>query len=441
MFVPRKKSLFRKDNNSSRPYRIVVLLVLIILVLFMLQGISQGSVTPLLIATPTPTRTVDSYVQEGETHFIAGDLDKSLEAFQRASEVNPNDIILWIELARIQVYSSSLITTDEAKYARLSEALESINRAVEINTEDSTAHAVRAFVLDWLANPGLVGEDWQALLTEAEQEAVIALQLDNQNTLALAYYAEILVDQQKWIQADQYIREAVQRDPSTMDVHRINAYVQESLGNYSEAITEYKRAAEINPNLTFLYLAIGANYRKLKQYDLALAYFDRAANINEQLNIKDPIPYLSIAKTYVQMGQFLTAGLNARKGLQYSPDNPDVYGQLGIIYFKARNYEGAIPALKCALRGCNAEESCEVRQCNPEEDPMVPIDGLPLTANTVVYYFTYGSVLAGMHRETNGYCEEAMQILRLVKQGFPDDETIMQIVEESENICRSYGYY
>ena len=389
MYVPHKKPLFRKDDHSSRPYRIVVLLVLIILVLFMLQGISQGSVIPLLMATPTPTRTVGSYVEEGETHFIAGNLDKSLEAFQRAAEVDPNDINLWVELARIQVYSSSLITTDEAKHTRLNEALGSIDKAIEINAEDSTAHAVRAFVLDWLANPGLVGDEWQALLTEAEQEAVTALQLDNQNTLALAYYAEILVDQQKWVQADKNIHEAVQRDPSIMDVRRINAYVQESLGNYSEAITEYKRAVEINPNLTFLYLAIGANYRKLKQYDLALTYFDKAANINEQLNIKDPIPYLSIAKTYVQMGQFFSAGINARKGLQYSPDNPDVYGQLGIIYFKARNYEGAIPALKCALRGCTSEESCEVRQCNPETDPMIPIEGLPLTANTVVYYFTY----------------------------------------------------
>jgi len=441
MCASRKKPLFHKNNHSSNHYRIAVFITLILLVLFVLQSISHGSITPLFLSTPTPTRTVDSYIEEGETHFIAGDLNKSLTAFQQAAKVNPNDVNLWVELARIQVYSSSLIITDESKHARLNDALRSIDRALEINPEDSTAHAVRAFTLDWLADPGLVGKDWQNLLTEAEQEAVKALQLNNQDILALAYYAEILVDQQKWLQADQYIREAVQRDPSIMDVHRINAYVQESLGNYSEAITEYKRAVEINPNLTFLYLAIGANYRKLQQYDLALEYFDKAANINEQLNIKDPIPYLSIAKTYVQMGQFFSAGLNARKGLQFSPDNPNLYGQLGIIYFKARNYEGAIPALKCALRGCTAEESCEVRQCNSEIDTMVPIEGLPLTASTVVYYFTYGSVLAGMHRESNGYCEEAMQILKMVQRDFSNDPTVMQIVQDGENICHSYGYY
>ena len=59
--------------------------------------------------------------------------------------------------------------------------------------------------------------------------------------------------------------------------------MQESLGNYSQAINEYKEAMHINPNLTFIYLRIGANYRKLQQYDAALEYFAKAAKINEQL--------------------------------------------------------------------------------------------------------------------------------------------------------------
>ena len=78
----------------------------------------------------------------------------------------------------------------------------------------------------------------------------------------MAYYAEILVDQQKWIQAEQNIRQALERAPELMDVHRINGYVQESLGNYNQAISEYEEAIRINPNLTFIYLRIGANYRR-----------------------------------------------------------------------------------------------------------------------------------------------------------------------------------
>jgi tetratricopeptide (TPR) repeat protein len=296
-------------------------------------------------------------------------------------------------------------------------------------------------VLDWLAGNSVTQAERETLLNEAEQEVIYAIQLDNQNMLALAYYAEILVDQQKWIQAEQNSREAVAQAPDLMDTRRINGYVQESLGNYSQAISEYKEAIRINPNLTFIYLRVGANYRKLTQYDAALDYFDKAATINEQLGVRDSIPFFSIATTYTQMGEFFSAGLNARKGLTYDPNNADAFGRLGIVYHRSRNYEGAIPAFKCAIRGCTLEESCEVRQCDSETDTGGAVEGLPLTTGTVDYYLTYGAVLAGMHRTSNGFCEEGMDILKSVKQDYSGDPIIMQNVTESETICNDYGYF
>jgi len=414
---------------------------IIMILLIFLRSFNQGEITPMFMPTPTPTRTLDSYAEEGEVYFIAGDLDKSIEAYHQAVSLDPNNIELLSEWARILVYSSTLLTIDQDRIDRLEEALATINNAVEIAPEDSMVHAIKSFVLDWLAGNRVTQAEKEALLNEAEQEAIHAIQLDNQNMLALAYYAEILVDQQKWIQAEQNIHEAAARAPELMDVRRINGYVQESLGNYSQAISEYKEAIRINPNLTFIYLRIGANYRKLKQYESALEYFDKAAVINEQLGVHDSIPYFSIATTYTQMGEFFSAGLNARKGLNYDPENADAFGRLGIVYHRSRNYEGAIPAFKCAIRGCTAEESCEVRQCDPETDPMVAVEGLPLTAGTVDYYLTYGAVLAGMHRTSNGFCKEGMDILRLVKANYSGDPIIMQNVVESETICNSYGYY
>jgi hypothetical protein len=64
---------------------------------------------------------------------------------------------------------------------------------------------------------------------------------------------------------------------------------------------------------------------------------------------------------------------------------------------------------------------------------------MPLTANTVVYYYTYGSVLAAMHRASDTYCNDAVKVLEQVRSGFPKDETIMSIVQNSEDICASYG--
>jgi tetratricopeptide (TPR) repeat protein len=441
MYIPEKKPLFRKPNRESNPYRIAIMLAILLVMLLILRNLNSGNITPLFLPTSTPTRTIDSFADEGQTYFVAGDLEKAMEAYQQAVALDPANVELRAELARIQIYSSTLLTIDEEKINRLNEALATINEAIAIDSQNSNAHAIKAFALDWLSDPNIVVGDRDVLLTEAEQEAVQALQLDNTNTLALAYYAEILVDEQKWVQAEQNIREAVDREPESMDVRRIYGYMLESIGNYSQAIGEYQEAIRIDPNLTFIYLRIGANFRTLENYDMALEYFDKAATINEQLGVQDSVPYFSIATTYTQMGEFLVAGTNALKGLNYDPGNADMYGRLGIVYHRSRNYEGAIPAFKCALTGCTAEESCEVRQCNSEVDPMLAVEGLPLSNSTVDYYLTYGSVLAGMHRSVNGYCEEGMRILEMIRADYSNDVTVMSTLNESEEICKGYGYY
>ena len=437
-----KYPTFRRHTPASNPYRVLGILFLLVLSLFLLRAIQKKQIQSPFAPTPVSTRSSPSYTSEGETYFVAGNLPAAIQAYRKAAGVDPQNADVRAELARIQVYSSASLTTDAQKRERLLDAQESINQAAALAPEDSNVHAVRALVLDWLSNPNIAGDQREAFVTEAEQAAVRALQIDNQNALALAYYAEILLDQQKYLQAEQYIRQAIERDPNLMDVHRINGLVMETLGDYGAAIEEYKRAIEITPNLTFLYLNTGVNYRQLKLYDVALEYFSKAASINEQLDIKDPIPYLAIGKTYSQTGEFFAAAQNVRKGLKFDPTNPDVYGSLGVIYFKSRNYEGAIPALKCAVRGCTAKESCDVRRCDPATEPEITIEGLPLSGSTVVYYFTYGSVLAGMHRPTDGnnYCEEAMKVLREVRAGFANDPTVIQIVDASEQICASFGF-
>jgi lipoprotein NlpI len=71
------------------------------------------------------------------------------------------------------------------------------------------------------------------------------------------------------------------------------------------------------------------------------------------------------------MGEFFIASRNVKKALQIRSHHPDVYGQLGIVYFKSHNYEGSIDPLKCAIYGCNAETSCAIRECDPEKDEKI----------------------------------------------------------------------
>ncbi len=208
-----KKPTFRSNGSGANTYRLLVLLILVLGSFFVLRALGNNQIRSPFDPTPVPTRTASSFVTEAEARFNAGDLNGAIAAYQQATQLEPQNVQLWSKMAQIQVYSSNLLTTDEERRTRLQEALSSINQAVKVAPDDSTAHAIRAFVLDWNSNSALAGDQSDALLSQAEQEAVQALQLDNQNTLALAYYAEILLDQQKWMQANQYIQQAIERDP------------------------------------------------------------------------------------------------------------------------------------------------------------------------------------------------------------------------------------
>jgi tetratricopeptide (TPR) repeat protein len=435
MNVPPRRPIFTRRPESNL-YRMFfwVLMALggIWLILQMRGGLIKSPFEP----PPAPTRTSASYALEGDAQFTAGSIDKAISAYQEAVRVDPNNAKAWADLSRIQTYSSSLLTTDAERVARLKESLQSARKATQLAADDSTTHAVLAFALDWNADQSLFTDEVvQQNLTQADEEALHALQLDPTNTLAAAYYSEILVDEQKWTQAEQYIKQAVDQDPSLMDVHRVYAYVLESLGEYNLAIQEYDKAISITPKLTFLYLRAGANYRTLgfkspneenqKQlFDKSLEYFAKAASINSELQVKDPVPYLSIAKTYSQEGEYFIAARNVQKALDFQPDNPDFYGQLGIIYFKSRNYEGSIPALACAVKGCSGEDSCKGRGLDAcdTQDPPQTVKALPLSLGSVDYYQVYFSVLAALGPRDPTYCPEAARVISLVRaSGYEKD--------------------
>ncbi|MBN2500490.1 MAG: tetratricopeptide repeat protein [Anaerolineales bacterium] len=433
MQISDERPLFRPRRYRPNPYVLLILLVLVIAAASwaysIIHGLETGEVQPLFAATATPTRTVDSYLQEAAAFFEAGDLVSSIAAFEDALRVDPDNAEVLAELARVQTYYSSLLTPDR-KTALLDSALENINRAVELDPMNSDAHAVRALVLDWNSAYADTQEEQDEMLLLAYEASVRAVSLDNQNALALAYQAEVLLDQFKWTQARQLAELALNMEPNAMDTHRVFAYVLESTANYSQAIDEYKKAAEINPNFTYLYIKIGQNYRQLQLYEDALDYFDRAATINEVNGIQDPLPYIAIAKTYSRDGEFFIAARNIQRALEFDPTNADTFGQLGIVYFRSRNYEGSIPAFKCAIEGCTAEETMTTLGEPLGLELGQPVNGLALNDFTAVYYYTYGSVLAALDQ-----CAEAVPILQQVADRYPDDPVAMSIVQEGLVIC------
>jgi tetratricopeptide (TPR) repeat protein len=181
-----------------------------------------------------------------------------------------------------------------------------------------------------------------------------------------------------------------------------------------------------------LYISLGVNYR----FRPHLTAVDEAADIGRaldayaaaaRLNPLNPLPYLSIANTYANEGQFFIAEVNAQKALKLDPTNADIYGRLGLIYYHARNYEGSLPVLKCAVLGCSAAENAEGTRLTGKN---LSIAALPLSPTTISYFYTYGSALAFY-----GQCSQAEQLFTQIRASPWDDKDVEAILQEGETIC------
>ena len=434
------RSVFRKRGQMFTITGILIIIALIALNITIVT--TADNLEEMISGTPTPTRSSNSYLVEAQALLESGNLGGAISAYQEALTFNPENIDALTDLARLQVYYARLLTPNEG-YKQLLAAKDNIDLATELAPEISNVQAVRALVLDWLAtSPSTPFEDRDPYLTEANQAANIALQLDNRNALALAFRAEIMADLQRFDQATQLAQQAVALEPNSMDTHRVLAYVLESTRYYSQAIEEYKAAAAIEPNMTFLYISIGQNYRQLGLYDQALEYFDRAASINKNIGIEDPLPYLAIAKTYTRQGEFFAAAINAEVALSFDYTNPDLYGQLGYIRSQARNFEGSIPMLECAVDGCEVlfDEFFGIIPLVDASDEQlaslerIQVEGLTLNNGSVVYYYVYSSMLAAF-----GLCDQADPIMDQLEETYGGDSTIMGIVNENRQVCRIFA--
>jgi tetratricopeptide (TPR) repeat protein len=448
MNVNPKHTLFRRRTESN-VYRMFFWVTLILGGIWLIRSVQTGAIKPLFDPTPVPTRMAVSLALEGDAQFTAGQLEAAITAYGEAVTLDPNNAQLLAKLARIQTYSSAMIVDRTEIVTRLTEALDSAKKAVDLAPDDSNVHAVYAFALDWNVTYLTDPDEKRSMLAKAEEEAVRALQLDPENVLARAFYAEILLDEGKWKDAQLNIEQALASDSSLMDVHRVHASVLETGGDYALAIEAYNSAIAITPNLTFLYQRAGGNYRRLaiefanpeddipnQLYTKSLEYFDRAASINKQLGVQDPAPYWSIAKTYSQMGQFFVAIRNMQKTIEFQPANPVFYGELGVLYHKNRNYETGILALKCAVRGCTAEESCPARgDCGTNDIP-TEVKGLPLRSDTIYYYDIYASELAALSTPKISYCTEALSVAGEIEASeFDSDPNIAADIVVVRKLC------
>lgn len=403
MYLRRKTKWSMTRKRYKVNWFLVAMLSILIAIGLYVDRVIVPTIPPPFVATPTATRSPESFVAEAETFFTEGKLLQAIDFYQQAIRANPTDDAIYVAMARVQVFAGLY-----------KDAQASAEAAILLNANNPRAHTMRAWSLDF-----------QGDYLGAEASVKRALELDPNSGLAHAIYTEILVDSvlsgsgtfDNMTKAIEESRVAISLDPNTIESHRARGYVLEATANYEEAIAEYQAAIAINENISDLHLALGRNYRAQQVYDKAVEEFTRA----NALNPSDPNPDLLISRTYATIGEFAKAAQYAESSVKDAPADASLRGNYGVMLYYVPDWTEAAAQLGLVVNGGRTEDG-------------KVIEAIPLTPDTRVaeYYFTYALVLAHLDR-----CGEALPIANLVLGRVPADEVAIANANEVFKICEA----
>ncbi len=131
------------------------------------------------------------------------------------------------------------------------------------------------------------------------------------------------------------------------DAQRNLGYVLEKKGNYGGAVVRYQKAIELAPNLSYLHLGLGKNYRALGKYTEAVAAFQRATEVDP----KNAEAFDWLGRGHFDQRNYELALQSFEKALELQPRYALAQGHIGWVYYfaPAKDYAKAAEAFKKAL--------------------------------------------------------------------------------------------
>jgi tetratricopeptide (TPR) repeat protein len=141
------------------------------------------------------------------------------------------------------------------------------------------------------------------------------------------------------------VRRAEIRNPDLAAVHRVAGLLQANDGRYEQAVAEYQRAIELEPNNSDSYRRLGKAYQANSQLDQALAALRRAVEL-EPGYFK---PYQDLGAFYFERADYGEAAKQLKKEIELAPNEPEAHFALGTAYLDLGQYGDGETELRVAL--------------------------------------------------------------------------------------------
>ncbi len=272
-------------------------------------------------------------------------LRNGINFFRAAEERDPNYALAYSGLA--DSYALLCDIGVVAPVEEMPKAKAAAQKAVDIDPTLAEGYTSRAFVK--------LAYDWDWLGAEADFKR--ALELNSKYPTAHQWYASYLVQMGKFDQARQEIEQAQQLDPLSPIISSNAGLYSYFEHRYDEAIAQYKKTLEIDPNFWVARHYLGLAYAKKGSHDLAITALREllaspgGGALKPEVIEKDPEVAASLGFAYAKAGRRAEAEqiLETLKNLSQRRYVSGLY--MAIIHTGLNQQDQAIEYLSKAFAG------------------------------------------------------------------------------------------
>ena len=241
-----------------------------------------------------------------------------------------NSITLYDHTLKITDYNWPIYYCRGNAYSDLGnyrQAIEDLNRAIEIKPDYVMAYTSRGVAYIYLGNYRQAIEDLNRVI------AIRPSYAEAYNNRGAAYKGF-----GNYRQAIEDFNKAIEIRPNYPEAYLNRGLAYGGLGNYRQAIEDLNRVIAIRPNYPEAYLNRGFAYNGLGNYRQAIEDFNRAIAIRPNY----PEAYLNRGFAYNGLGNYRQAIEDFNRAIEIRPSYVEAYNNRGLVYGGLGNYRQAI---------------------------------------------------------------------------------------------------
>ena len=283
------------------------------------------------VEVPETNASADIWIERGNQLWRLKKDDRSLQAFDRAIQLNDPEYTYLAWYGKARVYGR--------KY-KAREAIEALDQALATLPAREKGSEFHGEILNY---QGVFYEQMnqsEKAIDSFEQ----AIKISPQNPNYYNSLSSALQNVKRYDRALAAINRAIEIAPrSSWYSNRGNIY--RGLKKWDLALADYNQALVLNPNNPRAYIARADVYEERKEWDLALADYNRAIEIDANF----APAYRDRGRFYMARKQWDLALADFNKAITIDPNNPNSYEMRGIFYNFQSEEELAIADLTKAI--------------------------------------------------------------------------------------------